>query len=280
MTQPSPLPDSNTAQILAAAAIALALIEVERQVRQDVHDTIDTALAAFAAFLLLALAAPAVVITGIALLSLATVHKALTSTIEATRGRVRATVNTAYTSAAQVAQAKVTADLAQHGYTVPSTLPELGTTRDTILRDVDTMFGHAQTDLQNTIRAAYDSTQDPNGRILAVRQAIDAATARLQQRAAAATSTAVYRGSTDAQQAIYTEFQNTTGTTNLYKRWRVTASDPCGMCAALNGTIVGINAEFDHTATTVDKDLRPVWRNLTGPPRHPNCRCQLELVRL
>jgi hypothetical protein len=62
------------------------------------------------------------------------------------------------------------------------------------------------------------------------------------------------------------------------KRWIVTSNDPCGMCEALDGTMVGVNGEFDHNATTSEKDYRRVWRNLLGPPRHPNCRCRLELV--
>lgn len=284
MTQPAtPPPDGDTVQILVIAAITLALIEIEKQVRRDVEETIRTALEAFTAFLLLAVAAPpAVVLTGLELLSIAKIHNALIKTVETARDKVAQAVEAAYTSGAQVALSKVKLDLAAQGYTVPSTLPELGTASDMLVRDVANMFGQTQLDLQNGIREAYDSTPDRAARIVAIRKAIDTITTAVQNRAAAAASTAVYRGSTDAQQAIFTEYQNATSGsagTAVYKRWRVTATDPCGMCEALNGTLVGINAEFDGNATTVPKDLRPVWRNLAGPPRHPNCRCQLELVR-
>jgi hypothetical protein len=77
---------------------------------------------------------------------------------------------------------------------------------------------------------------------------------------------------------MFDAYQRDTGIPGLMKRWRTTSTQPCGMCEALDGTMVGINGEFDHQATTDPRDLRPVWRNLAGPPRHPNCRCRLELV--
>lgn len=285
MTQPAtPPPDGNTAQVLVIAAITLALIEIEKQVRREVEDTIKQAMEAFTAFLLLAVAAPpTVILTGLELLSIAKIHNGLVKTIDTARDKVSLAIEVAYSTGAQIALTKIKKDLAEHDYEVPSTLPELGNASDMLVRDVDNMFGQTQLDLQNGIREAYDSTPDRAARIVALRKAIDTITTAVQNRAAAAASTAVYRGSTDAQQAIYSEYQNATSGsagTALYKRWRVTATDPCGMCEALDGTIVGINSEFDGTATTIPKDLRPVWRNLAGPPRHPNCRCQLELVRL
>jgi hypothetical protein len=286
VTQPqtAPAAQDHTGAVVAAAVTGLALIAVEARIRQQVEDDIEVALAAFAVFLLAVLAAPGVIIaTGVQLMSRDDVHNKLVATITATRTKVAATVESGYTAAAQVAQTKAAADLAHDDYDVPDDLPQLDPNLDQISRDIDTMFGHAQTDLQNSIIAGYDGVQGPDAdpaRKLVVERAIAQAKARLAQRAQAAAATGVYQGARDAQLAVYREYANTTSRQGLAKRWVVTATDPCGMCEALNGTIVALDAEFDHDATTTDKDLRPVWRNLLGPPRHPNCRCQLELVTI
>lgn len=272
MTQPTP-PDGN-GQIIAAAALGLALIALEEQVRTRVQTLVYGAAVVIAAAAVAAAAtAP---LTGIALLSIATFHTRLTTTLDAARARIRDVITSAYQAAAETTRTKLQADLGD----LPP-LPELGTALDTILRDVDTAIGNTQADLQNNIRAAYDGITGPEpiaARIIAVRMAVINTTAKLADRTGKAAATAVHRASTDTQQAMYDHYQTTTGTPGLMKRWRTTSNNPCGMCHALNGTVVGINAEFDHAATTDDKDLRPIWRNLSGPPRHPNCRCQIELV--
>lgn len=51
----------------------------------------------------------------------------------------------------------------------------------------------------------------------------------------------------------------------------------CGMCAALDGTMVDPNESFDATATT-SGNLVPVFTDLAGPPRHPNCNCVIAMV--
>lgn len=279
MTQPQPTDDGN-GQIIAAAAAGLALIAVETQARQHIHDTINAAFTTLAAAAVITAATmPGTILTGLALISTPRFNTALTAAITTARDDTAAAIRAAYTAAAQIAHTKTTADLLHEGYPVPAELPELGDTLDRITTDVDTMFGHAHTDVQNHIHTGYDTADSTEARTIAVHDAVTGAERRLQQRAAAAASTATHKGSTDAEQAIYTEYQNTTGTPGLMKRWRTTSATPCGMCAALNNTMVGVNAEFDHNATTTDKDLRPVWRTLHGPPRHPNCRCQIELVK-
>lgn len=286
MTQPGTAtqqPDQfPTGTVVTVAVIGLALLAVETRVREEVAEDIETALAAFAVLLLAVLASPGVTIsTGVELMSRAKVHAGLVKTINASKLKVAASVRAGYLAAAHVALTKTTADLRRSGYAVPATLPELYPTAERIGRDVDAMFGHAQSDLVNTVIAAFDGVQGPDAdaaRTLTVDAAVAVAKARLQQRAAAAAGTAVNQGSRDAQQGIWAQYQNITGVKNLMKRWHVTSAEPCGMCDALDGTMVGVNAEFDHSATTKDADLRPIWMNLLGPPRHPNCRCQLELV--
>lgn len=289
MTQPTtaapttPPQQSHTGAIIAVAAVGLALVAVEARVRHQVEDDITTALAAFTVLLLAVLATPGVVIaTGVQLMADPTVHAGLVKTITATKASVTASIETGYAAAAQVAHTKATADLAHDDYQVPTDLPPVDPSIDQIVQDLDAMFGHAQTDITNTVIAGFDGVQgsdaDPARRLVAGK-AVEQATARLQQRAAAAAGTAVNQGASDTQQGIYTQYQNSTGRV-LGKRWVTTSATPCGMCEELNGSIVVVSAEFDHQATTNDKDLRPVWRTLYGPPRHPNCRCQLELVVL
>lgn len=272
MTQPATQQQDGGGQVIAAAVIGLALIAIEGKVRQDVEDTIAALYKGLAATALLAAAtAGTTVLTGLALISLPLFHNAMTHMVNAARLTVRAHIQAAYTAAAQTAAQHVDDWL---GHTAGK-LPDLGTT-DTLLRDVDAMFGHAQTAFQNTVATSYDP-RDPD-RLVKLQAAANAAQARLRQRATAAATTAVHRAATDTEQSIFSDYQNTTGIPGLMKRWRTTSANPCGMCSALDGTLAGINGEFDHNATTDDKDLRPVWRSLAGPPRHPNCRCQIELV--
>lgn len=278
MTQPV-TPPADNGHTLAVAAIGLALIAVEARVRQEVEDDITAALTTIAAAAIVAAAAgPATLITGNALLSLASFHKVFTTTLTDARDNVATSIEAGYTAAAQVAHTKITAELAPE-YHVPAELPELDPTIDVILADIDTMFGHAQTDIAANIAHAYDTAQTPDARTITINNAVDTAGKRLQNRAATAAGTAIQQGSSDAQQALYNQYQNSTGTPGLMKRWTVTSATPCEMCAALNGTMVGINAEFDHNTAYGQKDYRRIWRNLYGPPRHPNCRCQLELVK-
>jgi hypothetical protein len=275
VTQPQTAePGASTGtKVLGGAALGLALISLEQQARDDISNTIANLYKGLgAAALLASTSAPGTALTGLALISLPTFHTATTSLFNAARLKVADTVRSSYQAAAQVTHAKLTDDLAEQGYQVPDDLPELGTSLDTLLRDVDTMFGHAQSDLQNLVQTQYNP-DDPH-QLLG--QILDADGA-LTNRALGSATTAVHRGSTDTQQAIYSDFQNHTGMT-LLKRWKTTSLNPCGMCKALNGTTAGINADFNPRATTNAKDLRPTWRNLSGPPRHPNCRCQLELV--
>lgn len=281
MTQPTaPSEGDNSLLILGTAATALALIAIESRVRQDVEDTINDALTVFAALLVAALATPtALIISGLAFMARADIHAALTKLTKVTREQVAATVQSGYAAAAAVAQQKAIRDLGSSTYTVPGTLPPLGDNIDRLDDDVDVMFGHAQADIQNSIITAYDTSTDPITRARNIRDAVHTAGGRLTQRALAAATTAVHTGAYDAQEAIYRDFQLHTGLPGLMKRWTVTSADPCGMCEALDGTLVGLSGEFDHQATTDDRDLRRVWRNLQGPPRHPNCRCTIELVQ-
>jgi hypothetical protein len=280
MSQPAPAPAGGQGgNVVAAAAIGLALIAIESQTRQQVQQAIDDAYRMIAAVAVTTAAtAPGTVITGVGLLSLATMHHGLTANLEQARRQVADAVRAGYQAAAATALARLQAELGEHA---PEQMPELGDNLDRLLQDVDTLFGHGQSDLANSIAAAFDSIQGDNpgpARLVAINQAVTISQARTAQRAQASASVAVQAAASDVEQAVFAHFQNEAGIPGLAKRWVVTSSDPCGMCTALDGTMVGVSAEFDHNATTDEKDYRRVWRNLFGPPRHPNCRCRLELV--
>lgn len=276
MTLPVATDSTSGGNVLATAAVALALLAIEAKTRQQVTDAVDAAYTTIGAVAVTAAAtAPATVITGIGLLSLLNLHTAIRTNLTQARQQVRDAITSGYQAAATAALVHLQHQLGDHA---PDGLPELGDNLDRLLADVDTMFGHAQTDLANSLAAAFDAAGDPAARLVALHDAVDAGRARIHQRAQAAAATAVHTGGTDAEQAVFNHFQTEAGIGGLVKRWVVTSADPCGMCEALDGTTVGVNAEFDHDATTVDQDLRRVWRHLLGPPRHPNCRCRLELV--
>lgn len=280
MTQPAPPTSTSSGNVIAAAALGLALITLEEHTRQQVEDTIADAYKTIAAVAIVAAAQPpAVVATGLALLAIPALHKAITRQLEQARARTTDIITAGYTAATQLAQTTLTDQLAETGYTVPDTLPELYPNLDALAADITTMFGHAQTNLQNDLAAAYDHSTDPAQRTINIQNASTAAQAGLRMRAQAAATTAIHQGATDAQQAIFTDYQNHYGV-GLMKRWTTTSENPCGMCQALDGTLVAVSSTFDTDATTNTKDWRRPWRTLTGPPRHPNCRCQLELVHL
>ncbi len=273
MIQPAAPPaEAGPGPTLAVAALGLALIAIEARVRQEVEDTITALYKGLAAAGLLAAAtAPGTLLTGLALISLPAWFTVTSRLSASARLKVRDSIRTAYKAAAEVSYTQTLDDLGPDN--LPGRTPGPTDNLDRLLADIDTMFGHAQTDLANTIVTEYDP-RDPAGLADII---LDNATT-LRNRAQATAGTAVHTGANDALNNLFNDYQNRTGIPGLMKRWVATAADPCGMCAALDGTLVGINAEFDYNATTVEKDYRRVWRNLAGPPRHPNCRCQLELV--
>lgn len=64
--------------------------------------------------------------------------------------------------------------------------------------------------------------------------------------------------------------------------WRliwVGERNACVVCAALIGEHVFPGAQFPHSATFDTKRPRPPYNNdLRLPPRHPNCRCEVQIV--
>jgi hypothetical protein len=259
-------------------ALALALLAIEVRARADVTEQIEKASAAYAGYLA-AVITDGEVLDGNSLNSRADLHQARTMLFGAAQRSIHDSVATAYTAATTVARNSLVGDLAELGHDVPDDLGDLGATLTALEVDIDNAFGQFQTELQNGIRTAYDTTGGPQAaRLIAARGVLDRASGRLRMRVGTSTTTAVHQGARDAQTAVFRRYADIHGYATVKKRWIVTSKDPCGMCRALHGTVADITAEFDRTANDGPESLKAVYLDLQGPPRHPNCRCQLELV--
>ncbi len=166
-----------------------------------------------------------------------------------------------------------------------------------MLGDIDRAFDQAKTNILGLASAAYNGVrapasyqQVPGGvvnvprelgrlRAMAVTAAIDKALQVLNASVLAAVSVLVTRAQGDIRLNSFTTFDAQHPMLRPGKKWITTSGDPCDMCLALEGTVLPLGAEFSHTATVGRRPTR-VYRDLQGPPRHPNCQCELALVIL
>lgn len=106
---------------------------------------------------------------------------------------------------------------------------------------------------------------------------------RVQERAAAQARELRRRtqmGLASANQRAYTDSLRATEAQRSRPRrfmWVAQFVDntPCGTCAALHGTMVGPEQNFSSTMSHDPHPPAVFGGPLTGPPRHPNCRCVL-----
>lgn len=90
------------------------------------------------------------------------------------------------------------------------------------------------------------------------------------QRAGLAAVSAANRYYTETQQAVYAAaFDAGYGVEKVWTTTKTAPTPPCAHCAALDGTVVGVDALFTPPA-----GLTP-YTDLDGPPAHPNCRCRI-----
>lgn len=96
----------------------------------------------------------------------------------------------------------------------------------------------------------------------------------LSNRASLGVNVAVTRGATEAKLAKYAKAAEASGQ-SVVLLW-VTHFRPttCATCASLHGKMVPLGDSFSHTSTFKGKSLK-VYGTLDGPPRHPNCGCQV-----
>jgi hypothetical protein len=215
-------------------------------------------------------------LTATELLSRSEVHQNITSTLSTAQTTVAARVSTGHGAAVALAVLLVAAALRQD----PTQPRDLGGYLPAVLGDITAAFGATLLGIHDGIRLGYDGiTGGPRARRarrIAARAAVGKATGRLGVRVRAAGSVAVHRGFSDAQATLYAEVAATHPGMVITKRWQVTSANPCPACAALDGTVLPLEAVFDAAATTDPNTSPPgVYRDLLVPPRHPNCRCRL-----
>lgn len=191
-----------------------------------------------------------------------------------------------HTAAGLVGLQMARGEFEESGYPFPDfAFASSGDYLTSILSDIDTMFDQASLDIRQSLADAFldiDSTGTlpvDRLRIIDGRIAINLAVRRLSARAQASTVVLETRSRSEAQLAAYRAFEAQNPTLGVRKEWETTSAKPCPACAALNGTEIDLDEEFDPQATTlVSFSLPRVYINLLSPPRHVRCRCRLKLV--
>ncbi len=154
-----------------------------------------------------------------------------------------------------------------------------------VTNDVNVMFDEALDDISSSLLDSLDNIEDTNSislprlRVIDSRIAINIAVRRLSARVQASTVVVETRSRSEAQLQVYREFQLQNSSLRIKKEWEATSATPCPACAALHGTIIDLDEEFDPLATTSSSFSLPrVYMNLLTPPRHVRCRCRVKLV--
>lgn len=224
------------------------------------------------------------------------VMQALDEALRQQHRQVNDLVSAGYQAAMKLGQSGLAAQYKELGYEPPAVDLQPTPYLAAVLADVDRSFDRAKTHILLLAAAAYRGVQAPasyrqqpggttnvstaTGRIraLAVAAAVERALQGLTLSGRSAGSVLVSRGLNEIQQSSYTKFQQEHPTLRLGKQWHTHSADPCDMCVALDGTVVPVDAQFSHTATT--GRLIPVYRDLYTCPRHPNCCCSTVIVIL
>lgn len=144
---------------------------------------------------------------------------------------------------------------------------------NSLLGDLDRNFGRLEAEAAVRVRAIFE--QDGGSGAAKVRAATDEVVRLAQElssRAGLSAQVAANRAYTDAQ-------VGTTTGSPVYKMWvaNFVQSKPCLTCLALHGTVIPLSDDFDGSRSYAASPPQ-VYGALSGPPRHPNCRCRLVIV--
>lgn len=263
------------------SAESAALQALERRIRAQVKAQVDAIASNFGAYL------GAVVkgFTGqsaIELLSREDVNAALTAVLAGAEVNIEKAIRAGYRASAQLGKAATARELRPLGHAVPRPMPDLGGYLDSVVADARSAVGSLLFDIHDGVREAHDGVTGPGAaayRVLTTNAALKRAVRRFGVRVNAAGTTAVHRGFSDAQAVFYSDYAAINPYVRLRKRWKVTSGNPCEHCAALDGTTVALDAQFDATAgSQAAGRVLPAYRDLHAPPRHPHCGCRMELV--
>lgn len=101
---------------------------------------------------------------------------------------------------------------------------------------------------------------------------------RSSNRIAAGASVVANRASNEARIHELRELQAANPSRRIRKLWVCTfGGNTCGTCAAIHGTVLELDEEYNHEQTFVAGSVPAVYHDLAMPPRHPNCRCAVTL---
>lgn len=225
------------------------------------------------------------------------VLQALDTELHDTHVKLASLATASYQASMRLARSKLEQEYAHLGYEPPAVELWPSGYLTGVLADLDRAMDDAKTDILNLASAAYRGVstpasyhQRPGGvanvtrelgrlRALAVAAAVNVAMQRLDLRVRGVMSVLVTKGQSEIQLDSYEQFGREHPTLRLGKQWQTTSDHPCDMCQALEGTVIGLDQQFSHTATIGRKPIA-VFRDLYGPPRHPQCQCELVLVIL
>lgn len=165
---------------------------------------------------------------------------------------------------------------------------------DEVLSRVDGALRVFRTELREAVQDAYHGvapsvlagpptpqqrSELAAARTVVVRQAALQASRRLGVRLGLSATTAARRSYVDAEQRVFGALPGALPGLVPRKRWLATGPNPCPACLALHGTEIGLGEEFDAQAGASESFRPPaVFFDLQGPPRHPSCRCSLNVV--
>lgn len=168
-------------------------------------------------------------------------------TNQTVRYRLEAVVRTAYRSSASISRQTAMQNSGLEPWTPAETF------NSEYLQDL-------LSDVRRNLRDYKVSAQDEKARRRAVFRISHSA------------GVAAQRGYTDQTIAAYTELEDFGY--NLRKVWVANFVDntPCPSCVRLHGTSVGLHEFF------MDESGPGVYRDLMGPPRHPNCQCKIVVL--
>lgn len=199
-----------------------------------------------------------------------------------------ALASAAYQAGMRLARSDLRAELTSLGYPAPDVQLWPSRYLDAVLGDLDRRVDYTKTAVLHLAGEAYRSVTAaqvaavPNPptvlgkmRALAVGAAVARALDGLGRGGRAATAVLVTRAHTEITQDGYQQFGAQHPTLRLGKEWYTTSAKPCATCRALDGTVVGLDQQFDHHSIG---STPPVYRDLLGPPRHPGCGCGTRLV--
>lgn len=255
-------------------ADSAALLTIEQRVRSTLNTRLDSIVTNYGAYLSATLREDPDAAAG-EMLSRPQVHAALLAVLGGAATQTEALIRASYRASGQLGATAAASELGE------KTRVEMPTEYiDAVIADVTAAYSTAQVDIHNSIIAAHASAVAGSfttaALILVTVEALRRAVRRLGVRVVSGAVVAIYRGFADGMLTAATGHAGSTPYLRIFKRWEVTATDPCPCCAALNGVTLPLGDLFDANAST-DPNFTPprVYRDLQGPPRHPNCRCRL-----